>query len=1106
MTLQTDLSAQLDSASLVTTLLGALTGATADLRNIVPGLSATDIATASGAAGSINLSGINTAVAGVLQAMGGVIAGLPVSSDLVAPIRTGMTALGAVVAGDLEGGLRAAIDRVGAEFDSLEKGGALGAMRQLAESLQSAPELLAVRDAIAGLFGIAQPGPLPIAPIGAAITSILSALDAIGIMMTLETALAEARRLAALMPSQLGEGQIDALSQTIAAASDAAAAALTGIDPADPVAAEAAITALVTLRRAEAALVDALLTGMGFGEATLSLMDPGALVAQAEAVLQRLRGIATSDIAAALGGVAVAVAPMLTVDLSGAPVFSLAALLGQLEARAADLAAGVATLDTGPITAPLTEGLGRITAVVDDIQAVLDSVLAAVDAALGQVRAAVAGLPLDQIVTAVREIVDVISGVLATLGDVLGTVQATVTDAADAATAALEQAEQAVDTFRDGIETAFATARDFVDGLGLDAVVGAVADAVQTVSDLIGQADMAPYFATAVGAIDGASGVIEKVPFALLPDSMEQDIVDLIRPIKSTDLAAFESQILQVLQIEPDGTFALRPDLEAAVAGVQQKLDALIAALELANPQRLAAAINSGLGDIRAEIDLVSPGLELGAVTAALDRAKAAVAGLDVQAVLQPLSDGFDTVLAAIDGFRPSDLIAPLDAEIDTLRQNLLDLTRLTQWRDQLDQVRTEALTLVNLIDPAQLEPALIAAFDQMQQRLAAGDVPDLLAPLGAILGAMMAGGGASVAPEAIDRVLGWLRGTVGGGAQMALLTDQIRAAIAQTSRVVALVDPGALLAQVAATTTRLTGVVSTLAAGPGRDRLAAAVRATDQSAALRQIGPNHQRYLGFLSSSEAAAANLATKGFAEVDSVSGVLRAGFAPLAPLLQAPRDALARLGFTRADQGLSAILAELFAVATPARLAGILTPVFTALHGRVETLLDSLITPLRDLIDRLVAVIGTFDLSPLAAALDAVHATVRAEIAALHPDTLLGGVLSGFTDAQAAVAAFDPLGPVIALLDALKATILRVLAKLDGNVLLAAPTQIFASIRGSIGGLDLGAILDPLFARLDAIAGQVSVGLDDTVTAFGRLQDALPGQIGSTSVSASASVGG
>jgi hypothetical protein len=45
---------------------------------------------------------------------------------------------------------------------------------------------------------------------------------------------------------------------------------------------------------------------------------------------------------------------------------------------------------------------------------------------------------------------------------------------------------------------------------------------------------------------------------------------------------------------------------------------------------------------------------------------------------------------------------------------------------------------------------------------------------------------------------------------------------------------------------------------------------------------------------------------------------------------------------------------------------------------------------------------------------------------------------------------------------------------------------------------------LFEQLDAISAQVDTGLEDTVVAFKRLQDALPSQVGSTSISGSVSV--
>ena len=97
MTLQTTLSAQLDGSDLVSALLGELTDATTDLQGVTPALSPGDVGTASTAAGSINLTGIEDAIAGVVQAMGKVIGDLPVGADLIAPIRTGMTAINAVV-------------------------------------------------------------------------------------------------------------------------------------------------------------------------------------------------------------------------------------------------------------------------------------------------------------------------------------------------------------------------------------------------------------------------------------------------------------------------------------------------------------------------------------------------------------------------------------------------------------------------------------------------------------------------------------------------------------------------------------------------------------------------------------------------------------------------------------------------------------------------------------------------------------------------------------------------------------------------------------------------------------------------------------------------
>jgi len=67
---------------------------------------------------------------------------------------------------------------------------------------------------------------------------------------------------------------------------------------------------------------------------------------------------------------------------------------------------------------------------------------------------------------------------------------------------------------------------------------------------------------------------------------------------------------------------------------------------------------------------------------------------------------------------------------------------------------------------------------------------------------------------------------------------------------------------------------------------------------------------------------------------------------------------------------------------------------------------------------------------------------------------------------------------------------VLAKLDGNKLLAQPIRIYDDVVNALKALSLDTLLEPVLNQLDALAGQVSTGLDDTAHAIERLQAALP----------------
>jgi hypothetical protein len=144
----------------------------------------------------------------------------------------------------------------------------------------------------------------------------------------------------------------------------------------------------------------------------------------------------------------------------------------------------------------------------------------------------------------------------------------------------------------------------------------------------------------------------------------------------------------------------------------------------------------------------------------------------------------------------------------------------------------------------------------------------------------------------------------------------------------------------------------------------------------------------------------------------------------------------------------------------------------------------------------------------------------QIEQLSPLTLLAEPIAAFEGLKAEIAAFDPFGPLLELLDELRATIRRLVGdppdlatnrvegKLSAERLLAVPLTIVDDILDAFAALDLNALLVPILDQLDVLAHDVDDGLDRTVTAFKRLQQALPGGGGgsSVSVSISTSVGG
>ena len=307
-----------------------------------------------------------------------------------------------------------------------------------------------------------------------------------------------------------------------------------------------------------------------------------------------------------------------------------------------------------------------------------------VASALQQVSDAVRAVPLDSVANAIRSGADAVGGALEEVTDLLGAIDDALGTAVDALQSALDEAETAVGTFTNAIEAVFADAADLVDGLNLDQVAGQIADGIDRFrppsprpNDAVLQHRHRGDRRRRRRGGEGRS--------RCCPNSMEEEVVAVARPIKQTDLNAFRLQLQGVLQIGDDGTFTLRPDLEAAVANIQAKMDALFAAAREHDPKHLAAALEPLLAElfIPAAISSAAPQLIFAPIRQALDQAKAAVTGID------PAASGAATRLRrhprqdrrvqAERGCRAS-------RPASTKRGRSSTATRLRNWRARLDE------------------------------------------------------------------------------------------------------------------------------------------------------------------------------------------------------------------------------------------------------------------------------------------------------------------------------------------------------------------------------------------------------------------------------------
>lgn len=1115
MGLSATLSTKLDCRALGTGLVAQLQAPSGALGVINLPLDAQHLQTITGAAGSANTSPVAAAVAELAGRIPQALSALPGVDGVLQPLTAIVALADQIAANDVPVLFDQVLQRLRAELVRPGGGGHASTLLRVAELLRAAPEGQALQQLLAALLPQLELGSGGDFPFLDILRGVEGATQTLGGLMCLETVLAEAQQLSALMSARLDPRalahQQARLQQALGTGPQALAQRLAGVAAADGPAVAGLVSELVTVAKALAELREGFAVGLAMDEATLAYLDVPRLQAEIDAgrTMIRLADAAPARrVAEALAGL---VAPVLAFTPPGSPAGGVAALLNAAQAQVAGLAASLDALNLEFISTPLTDGLHALTQPLRELQRLIDQVLGGLRSALDQVRAAVAALPLDELASVIQAFIAPIAQALDAVAQLVAQIEAALQTAADAATAALGQVDAALGAFKQQIDAFFGQASSAVAQLDLGAARAAVAEQVQRFADALAQAQMKPIFDGAVTAIDAAAGVVGAVPFDLLPSSMKADVDALVQPIKAVDADATQSEIKNALGITPDHGFALRDDLEAAIETVHQKFQALLTLVEQNGPRTLLAQVDQALDELAVQVRAVEPDLTLAPVRDALDSVRGALGQLDLNTLLRPLNEAFGQITQALDSLSVAQAIAPVQAAIAQARQSVITAIRLDQWDESLDELRTQALALLERVNPLGLQAPLEGALHEISTTLQRFPALNAGAGLGVIVAGMLGATGRRIQPASFGVVLGWLASTESNAASAALAQRSARfsAALGDAKRLVEIVDPGAagaaLNGSFAALRTAAQGLAGRLAAG-SRERatLSALLPALDSANLFGELAANRARYLAALTQAASLGEGLMRSGFSEADTGCAALRRALEPLAPLRQKLRALFRALGLAEGELSVAAVLRTLLAAAPPERLVGLVLPIFAALHRRLAHLLDAVIEPLKAATADLRALLDAVDLTPLVQAADGIVEQVRTDILALSPEQLLAAPLQAFAELKTALVEHDPLDEIAAILTNLRELVAQVLEKLDLDVLLEVPLAVYDQILGQVRQLDPRGLLTPVFDQLDVIAAQVDTGLGDTVASFKRLQDALPAGGGGSSGSGSVTI--
>lgn len=1070
----------LDLSGLFTQLAGDVVGV--DLGDVR--FDASGVLGAVGGAAGIDLSGLRLAVQGTLADTGGrVDVGLPTFTlpESLTTLTSRLGSLGALVPAidvpDLTG-----LDGIGLRVDAVRgvmETGPLADLLGLVPGLQWSATLGRAGGSLGGLVDLVR------------VLAGLTAMAATSRQVDRHT-----ERISLLLEKESARAAGGALAEL--AGDVSLVSALRAADPTDAAVVEGLAARVAGFQSAVVAVSEQWSAGMGFGEAALLGLDLTGNAAAMEVARLALTGVDLDSVAALTAEVRRAAAPLLDLSLPDPSLFA-DGFQSAAVAFTSDATGRLTTWDVAATLAPVSDLTATILAPVLQVQQALSGVASEVTGALGTLRALVSEVDLTPVVNAVEALLQPVVEVLDAVEDQIATAQATLVEMAGNLETALRTVGDLIDDAATTVNTGFLSAKGALDALGLQTIAERLTEGLRAVASALSAAQLTPYFDSAIDVISTAADVIEQVPFGMLPTDIQQEIVDACRPIKEIDLQEVEDALRAELA-------TIRGEFRAeALEAIEQAYQAVVGFLASLDPQpHLVSFEATALGELRSALDVIDPDALLAPVEAALSDVRGLLAGLDLEEeVVAPLRAVFQPILDAIAALDPTPLLAPVRDEVDRARESITEVLHLEDAEDALRSLHVRAADLVGRLDAQ----ALLTVLDG---RAAAALTALPSGPPGGAFGSMLVSlaeaSGFRADEPAVQDVIEWVRGDTVGGEVVRTRLQTSSSRMNAVLETVAVLDPAPLAASSGALHRALVAAVGTHPADSllrtTLEPLLASLRPDDL---LTPLVDNRRRYRLALEADAALLGTLSASGRAEVTESAARLHVALMPLGAFPAKLAAILSAVGLDPAGRPLRAVVSDLLATGVAGPLPTALAELVEAAKGKVLEVVDLVVQSGLDAIGAVAGILALIDLGPVVDELTALHTQVHDEVAQFSPDALLGSVVTEADQVIARLAEFDPLAPVRVVIDAALEVADEVFESARPTVVFAPVVSLHQDILRIAGGLDVVSLLRPVLDALDGIAGQLDDGFDRTGDALQELQDALPSEVSSNSITASVDIG-